>query len=250
MKNAFLSGVKEGLVFHFLAGIIAVVMILGISLAEPFVKLIRDFKLQPNGYLDSIFITSLSSDIFTSFVPIIATLPYGGNFIDGVKSKFVRFYIVRSGYTKYLLSRIFSCFLLGGIVIDIGVVIAYLFCALLILPIELAASEECVLCSKLISHLLTLYLSGGFWALFGMAMSTVMESKYIAYASPFVMYYLLVILHERYFPDLYLIYPKEWMNPSLDWPWGGLGMSFIVFELSTLMGIIFFVRGKRRLEQL
>lgn len=82
-----------------------------------------------------------------------------------------------------------------------------------------------------------------------MTMSTIMESKYIAYASPFIVYYLLVIFYERYFPNTWLLYPKNWLNPEI-WPLGIGSAALFLLELTFLCGLVFYVRGKRRLEQL
>ena len=82
-----------------------------------------------------------------------------------------------------------------------------------------------------------------------MTASTVMESKYIAYASPFIVYYLLVILYERYFPDAWLLYPKNWLAPEI-WPYGVGSAALFLMELTFLCGLVFYIRGKRRLEQL
>ena len=82
-----------------------------------------------------------------------------------------------------------------------------------------------------------------------MTMSTIMESKYIAYASPFIVYYLLVILYERYFPNAWLLYPKNWLDPEV-WPYGVGSAALFLLELTFLCGLVFYIRGKRRLEQL
>ena len=83
----------------------------------------------------------------------------------------------------------------------------------------------------------------------GIAMSTLMESKYIAYASPFVVHYLLVILYEQYFPKAFLLYPPNWMDPEL-WPFGAWGASVFLLELVLAFGILFILRSGRRLREL
>ena len=90
---------------------------------------------------------------------------------------------------------------------------------------------------------------GGFWAVVGMTMSTFMESKYIAYASPFAIYYLLVILCERYLPDMFIIYPKVWTNLEV-WPYGWGGVILFLVELTLLFMFIFAFRAERRLQQI
>ena len=193
---------------------------------------------------------ALTSDTVSPFVAIVSILPFSGNYVDEVKSKFARFSMLRTGYSTHLLSRIVACFLLGGAVILAGVLTAYFASVLIFLPMEKTGDNEVSQLPELIEQCVLLFLNGGFWAVLGMTMSTIMESKYIAYASPFVVYYLLVMLCERYFPKAYLIYPREWLNPSEKWPMGTWGVSLYLLELTALLGLIFYHRGKRRLEQL
>ena len=193
---------------------------------------------------------ALTSDTVSPFVAIVSILPFSGNYVDEVKSKFARFSMLRTGYSTHLLSRIVACFLLGGAVILAGVLTAYFASVLIFLPMEKTGDNEVSQLPELIEQCVLLFLNGGFWAVLGMTMITIMESKYIAYASPFVVYYLLVMLCERYFPKAYLIYPREWLNPSEKWPMGTWGVALYLLELTALLGLIFYHRGKRRLEQL
>ena len=72
----------------------------------------------------------------------------------------------------------------------------------------------------------------------------------MAYASPFVLYYVLIILYERYFDTLYVLYPKEWTSPSPTWMWGNLGVVLLLLELIIIMSMIFSAAAKRRLSQI
>ena len=80
-------------------------------------------------------------------------------------------------------------------------------------------------------------------------MSTLMESKYISYATPFVFYYLLVILYERYFSDLFIIYPKTWTDPTA-WPFGCWDAAIFLLEMTLIFAFLFAFRAGRRLQQL
>lgn len=184
MKNSIISGLRQGLGPRFLLGVMAIVTVLVLSSVEPLIKLYREFSILANGYHIQFFMTALSSDTFTPFVTIVAVLPFAGNYVDEVKSKFSRFAMLRTSYSSYLFSRIFICFLLGGMVILLGVLVTYFLCTLLFLPMESATVEEANELPKLIGQCFLLFLSGGFWAVLGMTLSTMMESKYIAYASP------------------------------------------------------------------
>ena len=131
----------------------------------------------------------------------------------------------------------------------IGSLCAYGLTALVFLPLEQIVENPPDLAAQIGQKFFLLFINGGIYAVLGMTMSTIMESKYIAYASPFIVYYLLVILYERYFPDAWLLYPKNWLDPEI-WPYGVGSAALFLLELTFLCGLVFYIRGKRRLEQL
>ena len=137
----------------------------------------------------------------------------------------------------------------GGLVIVVGVLIEWGISALVLLPMEKVAEAPSESTGFLLKTCVLLLLNGGLWAVLGMTMSTIMESKYIAYASPFIVYYLLVILYERYFPNAWLLYPKNWLDSEV-WPYGIGSAALFLLELTFLGGLVFYIRAKRRLEQL
>ncbi len=61
--------------------------------------------------------------------------------------------------------------------------------------------------------------SGAFWSVLGMTFAALTDSRFMAYASPFVVYYVLIILHERT-SRILCAYPKEWLNPQSKWMFG------------------------------
>jgi hypothetical protein len=93
----------------------------------------------------------------------------------------------------------------------------------------------------------TLFLSGAFWSLVGFTMSALTMNRYMAYASPFILYYVLIILHERYFDKLYVLYPKEWLFPSDAWVMGSFGVILLLAELTAAISLAFAVTARRRL---
>ena len=137
----------------------------------------------------------------------------------------------------------------GGLAIVVGVLIEWGISALVLLPMEKVAEAPSESTVFLLKTCVLLFLNGGLWAVLGMTMSTIMESKYIAYASPFIVYYLLVILYERYFPNAWLLYPKNWLDSEV-WPYGIGSAALFLLELTFLCGLVFYIRAKRRLEQL
>ena len=203
----------------------------------------------PNNYHTILIINALQSKAVRALAPILATLPFSASYIEELETKFVRFFLVRSGYTAYILNRITICYILGGNIFVIGSILAWQIATVIFLPFEITALETASDTVSLAKNILLLGLNGGLWSTIGMTISTIMESKYIAYASPFIVYYLLVILYERYFPNARLLYPKNWLDPEV-WPYGVGSAALFLLELTFLCGLVFYIRGKRRLEQL
>lgn len=248
-KSSVCLGIKQAFSIRIVLSIFSIVMLIFLSSANMLIRLFPVVSLKPNDYHTDFILNALHSDTLASFIPILAVLPFTANYIDDVKSRFARFFLIRTDYTTYLISHILVCFLSGGLVIATGTLLAWGASALLFLPMEKAAEAPTEATTILLKTCGLLFLNGGLWAVVGMTMSTIMESKYIAYASPFIVYYLLVILYERYFLNAWLLYPKNWLNPEI-WPYGVGSAALFLLELTFLCGLVFYIRGKRRLEQL
>lgn len=249
MGKAVLNALRQGLGVRFFVGVLCVCAALAWACFDPLLQLYRLRQLPlTEGYTLNLMLSALESDSFAPFVPIAAVLPLSGCFVGDLKSKFATLTVVRTGYTPYLISRVIACFLLGGGVVLTGVLVSYGVLCLVLLPVE-SAAQTAPDTSELLERCLLAFLCGGLWALTGLALSTVMESGYIAYVSPFIVYYLLVILYERYFPNATLLYPRAWLSAD-DWPFGVTGAVVWTAELSALAALVFVVRGERRLRQL
>ena len=225
-------------------------LILILSSAETLLRLFPITTLIPHNYHWTLLENALRSDTVSPFVPILAVLPFSACYIDDLKSKFARYVLVRCGNRAYLFSRICVCFLSGGLIIITGILAAAGLAAIVFIPLEQESMGDSSDSVQNLGKFLCLYfITGGFWSVVGMAMSTLMESKYISYATPFVFYYLLVILYERYFSDLFIIYPKTWTDPAT-WPYSCWGAAIFLLEMTLVFAILFAFRAGRRLQQL
>lgn len=250
MMNAIRTGLRQGFGLRFILGAIAMAIVIWVASVDTLLDIFQRGGNLYVGYHNDFIRYALSSDTVAPFVPIVAVLPFAAVYVDDIKTKFARLFLIRSDYGGYLFGRCVVCFLCGGLVILGGVMLAWLASLPVFLPIERENEGIMENFGDLLAQCGMLFLSGGLWAVAGMALSTLMESKYIAYASPFVMYYLLVILYERYFPDAYVIYPREWMTPSELWPYGNRGAVILMAELTALFSVLFIIRAERRLRQL
>lgn len=204
------------------------------------------------GFHISIIKQSISSDAMIMALPILAALPFTASYIEDLQSGYIKEVLPRTGFGSYLTGHLAACGLSGGIALISGILLTTGLSALVFLPMEAAPSadaETAFWLSSLWENLVLFFCSGAFWSIFGMTMAAVTKSKYMAYASPFIFYYALIILCERYFPELYVIYPKEWIQPH-NWASGTWGVVILLIEFTVLASGIFWYTASRRIKQL
>lgn len=239
----------RGFSLRFWVTAIATMGIIFFTYTQPVLRILQNGGQINQEYHNELISTALSSDTLSVFLPALATIPLSAGYLEDIKNKASRFFLIRGSYSDYLLGHCITCWLCGGDAVLWGAGTACGITAITFTPLERIVENPPELGRQIIEQIILLFLNGGLWAALGMTMSTIMESKYIAYASPFIVYYLLVILYERYFPDAWLLYPKNWLNPEI-WPYGVGSAALFLLELTFLCGLVFYIRGKRRLEQL
>lgn len=235
----------------FFIGVTGMVLVIALSSMESIFNAARSTTPLQNGYHAQLVLDALSSDWVTLALPILCALPFTATFVDDVKCGFIKQYLHRSGIKPYIKAKLIACGLSGGLTLFSGIVIAYGLSALIFTPMELAL-EEGEIAQPYFAQVLmiaaTLFLSGAFWSLVGFTFAALTMSRYMAYASPFILYYVLIILNERYFRDLFVLYPKEWLFPSDVWVLGNLGVILLLAELMAIVSLAFTITAKRRLS--
>lgn len=234
----------------FLVGVAGLAIVIILSSLEDIINVARATEPLQNGYNADFIMTALKSDWVTLALPILCALPFTSAFVDDVKSGFIKQYLHRAGYKSYIRSKLVACGLSGGSVLFFGILISYALSALVFTPMELApAGGQPVqpYLAQILMTAATLFLSGAFWSLVGFTMSALTMNRYMAYASPFILYYVLIILHERYFDKLYVLYPKDWLSPSEGWVMGSFGVILLLAELTAVVSLAFAVTARRRL---
>ena len=235
----------------FIIGAFGMVLIIALSSLSGIIEAARSDMPLFNGFHALIIFNALSSDWVTLGLPIVCALPFTSAFVDDLKSGFIKQYLHRSGRGQYIRAKIIACGLSGGLVLFAGIVFSYALSALVFLPKEMALMEGMIAqphFARLITVSATLFFSGAFWSLVGFTFASITQSRYMAYASPFILYYVLIILHERYFDSLFVFYPKEWLFPSQTWVLGSFGVILLLAELTAIVSLVFAAAAKRRLE--
>ena len=254
MSHTLTASLKQALLsLGFLIAFTGVVVVLLLAAFEDMLSAFRSAELLSPGFHSDLIMGALSSDAMALALPILAALPYTASFIDDVKSGFIKEYLPRTTVPRYIAGKAVGCAVSGGLTLSLGIFIAYGFAALMFLPMEAypkAGETVPNYFGNLMETALMFFASGAFWSLTGMTFAALTDSKYMTYASPFVLFYLLIILYERYFDKLFVLYPREWLSPSSRWMFGKVGVAVLLIEFSLLMALAFAYAAKRRLERI
>lgn len=227
----------------------------------------------PQGFTIELVFAALRSDVVLLVMPILCALPFTPAFLDDFKSRYLRSYLPRSGKQPYVRAKVVTTALSGGLALVLGILLTLLVFSLLFLPMEVppeqpqmseyeqqmlewygggeeeAASGMQMHVIPLVEKLTGFFLCGCMWSLVGGLLATITMSKYMAYASPFILYYVLVILSQRYFKDVYVINPQEWLNPGEMWVGGAWGAALLVGEVMVILGFVYAAVMRRKIEE-
>lgn len=217
---------------------------------EELVIAFRSRELLEAGFHLQLMGKMLSSPTMMLAVPVTAVIPSSARFTESLHSGFVRQSLPRSSYLRYTLGQVLACGLSGGIVMILGAGMCFILALLVFLPMEMAGAvpiQEGIVLLKTVG---LFFLSGALWSLVGLWLSLATDSQYMAYAAPFILFYLLIILKERYFPSWFMFFPHDWLAASELWPLGMGGAALWVGEWILIVGVMCFMVGERRVRQL
>ncbi|HZJ56723.1 MAG TPA: hypothetical protein VFD89_00595 [Clostridia bacterium] len=199
-------------------------------------------------YHGQLIFTGLSSDIVLMVVPILCTLPYTAAFLDEYKSGFIKPYLMKCGKSAYIKGKILGAAVSGGLALAIGIVVSYFITSLVYKPLGIADPTAVSSINVLFKRALIFFFCGCLWASVGALLANITLSKYMAYGAPFVIYYVLVILSERYFHSIYVINPEEWLAPKNPWVAGDWGIMLLVILVNIIVMMLNDVVIEGRIE--
>lgn len=179
-----------------------------------------------------LFSSDWNSDLFRMCVPVLCTLPYSTAWLTEYQSGFLKSSLPRTSIPGYILGKILACGISGGFLEVLGVWLVSL--------LKQGSAEGC--------HYGLLFFSGMLWAVAASFLAAWSNSRYIAYGSSFVIYHLLVILHERYFPKLYCLYPYEWLEPEHTWVLGNQGVMLLLSGIIVILVLFYYEILRRCIE--
>lgn len=138
---------------------------------------------------------------FDLFAPAIAAVPCGAAFYNDFKSGYCKFIFTRTGRMKYLISKVLSCGIAGGLAVFLPNLLFDIFLWIFAKPhtpeisaffnLSIFESMEFKLNGLVVMIILLIlsFLFGAAWALVALAFSAFIPNKFAAYAAPFMLYF-------------------------------------------------------------
>lgn len=150
------------------------------------------------------------------FVPIAVALAGGENTEAELHSRFFLFSYIRSGKKQYLIGKAAGLLVSGGLTVFFAMVFLLVICILRFgqyPPLLDGSYDIAVLAGRTAVSFLRLFLNGAFWALVGGSAAVITKNRYMSYAVPFILYYVLTVFQERYYQKVFFLSPRYWATP-------------------------------------
>lgn len=241
----------------FLAAAAGILLTAALGVWRSALDALTDQTTQAPGFAMEMIGQALDSKYLLLAAPILAALPFTAAFVEDVQTRYIRNVLPRTGRSAYLASRVLTTGLSGGGVLVLGAagVVGVFF--LLFWPFEgrtdplLEAETAAMMMQQtraVTERMLLLFLSGFFWASTGSLFACVTMNPHMGLCAPFIFFYVLVICHERYFPDLYIIDPRQWLYPDTLWEAGTGGAALLVTELCVVISFLLAIVMEKRIR--
>ncbi|MEA4890736.1 MAG: hypothetical protein VB070_14860 [Clostridiaceae bacterium] len=136
-KSVMMTDIKRALTGKgFVAGAAGTIGVIAVSSLESLVGGARNPFLRQNGYHAQLITNALSGDALMMALPVLCALPFAAAFVDDMKSGFIKPFLHRAGTASYIKGKLIACGLSGGLVLFVGIVLAYGLSALVFIPLE------------------------------------------------------------------------------------------------------------------
>ena len=186
----------------------------------------------------ALFFQAIWSEALCYMIPVVTTLALSASYLEDMQSGMLKYILIRTKAKQYLWSKVANCALFGALTVFLALSIL-LVGFMVVYPFNIAEigylkSQTVQYYTDLFGRAVVLILNGSFYAMFGGMIAAFSNNKYMAYAAPFIFYYVVSTLFSAYLSDYPLLNPKEWlmMNTS---------SIFVVLVIVLILNIIAFL---------
>lgn len=211
-----------------------VVSFLGMAVGFPFYQI--EIPLNAGSFL-KFYQTVLETQVMLFLIPIAAVLSPGASYVRESSSGFLKLYMTRTNRIAYVKRKTFWIYAGGFLPFFLAGILGLSLCFLFLYPLGLKGSISWEELLAVLEILLRISLTGGICAELSGIFAAAFRNYYMAYGLPFIIYYMMIILKERYLPKLYALYPGEWLVCKENWGTenNGIWIFFLVFSLVVML---------------
>lgn len=186
------------------------------------------------------FMKALESKVLLFLIPILAVFPMGAVYVRESSGGFIKLYISRMSRMEYIERKLVQIYGAGFLIFFFAGLLLLLVSFMCIYPFEKKGELTMEMVWEALLPLLRVSMAGGILSGISGIFAEVFCNYYMAYGLPFVCYYLLIIIKERYLPRMYAFYPPEWIKCGQYW---GVGNSGIWVFLVMLSAVVMLING-------
>lgn len=232
-------------------GVLLTVAITVFIRLDSIMEVVRNGEFLESGWTQEFLLDTLSDEAMLFFLPVLCSIPYSSSFTDELKSGITKFTFCRIKRMVYLRSKVVATALSGGCVLTVGALVVIMMANIIFLPLESMSVTEAEAVQEVANPYMRLlfryFCFGVLGSVTGLWISTRVNNRFLAWTAPFMVEYLLIIFYERYFTWCIVLYPKEWLQPSENWPLDGLSAPLWMLCLSLFAAWAFIHSAERRL---
>ena len=189
------------------------------SIGNDTYSLMSNLKDLDNDYfhftLANLLFQGLIGEFGAMTLPALAALPFAAQPLQEIKSGAIRPAVFRTGRKEWMLGKGIAC-ILAGMFLPLTAAVhltVILHAIMLIYESRLfPAGDITILLGPLIARMLC----GGIWAGVGCIIALLSETAAAAYLSPLCLCYALTMIGTRFFPQIALLNPTNWLMGE---PW-------------------------------
>lgn len=223
-----------------------------LSVFDEMVDVIRNNQQVVGGWTAELLEDMLCGDAMMLVLPVICALPFSASFTDEFNHGVIRFELIRGGKKMFAHSKLWTSICVGGCMAAFAVCFLTMVVSIIFLPLEQGENQnENILSAMMLFEIVCRFFClGAFESIVGLTVSSKLANRYMAWLSPFMTTYLLIIICERYFTSCRILYPMEWLNPSSNWPLQGWSVCLWLIFLIALLSWMFLKTVKIKLKGL
>lgn len=202
----------------FFASVVSLYMSIG-DQSYYLINMLTEMELSEDSFwLDaaSLLLQGMQGDFGVMILPALSALPFAAQALQEIKSGAIRPAVFRVGRKNWIAGKLLSTFA-SGMLLQIVAAVGLLLIFHLMMLICVGGWFPMGDFTPVRPLLLRRMLCGGIWAGAGCLMALMTETTSAAYLAPLCLCYTMVMIGIRFFPDVALLNPSNWLSGML-WP--------------------------------